>query len=53
MVRVRLGRDAKRGRYIGLGWAGGFSTVIDNTGTPLIGRFLGPRKNRLNRNPSY
>ena len=22
------------------------------TGTPLIGRFLGPRKNRLNRNPS-
>jgi hypothetical protein len=23
------------------------------TGTPLIGRFLGPRKNRLNRNPSY
>ena len=24
-----------------------------NTGTPLIGRFLGPRKNRLNRNPSY
>ena len=26
--------------------------IID-TGTPLIGRFLGPRKNRLNRNPSY
>ena len=24
-----------------------------STGTPLIGRFLGPRKNRLNRNPSY
>ena len=24
-----------------------------NTGTPLIGRFLGPRKNRPNRNPSY
>ena len=24
-----------------------------NTGTLLIGRFLGPRKNRLNRNPSY
>ena len=23
------------------------------TGTPLIGRILGPRKNRLNRNPSY
>jgi hypothetical protein len=23
------------------------------TGTPPIGRFLGPRKNRLNRNPSY
>ena len=23
------------------------------TGTPLIGRFLGPRKNSLNRNPSY
>ena len=30
MVRVRLGRDAKRGRYIGLGWAEGFSTMIDN-----------------------
>ncbi len=26
---------------------------ISTTGTPLIGRFLGPRKNRLNRNPSY
>ena len=23
------------------------------TGTPLIGRFLGPRKNRPNINPSY
>ena len=23
------------------------------TGGPLIGRFLGPRKTRLNRNPSY
>ena len=22
-----------------------------NTGTPLIGRFFGPRKNRLNRKP--
>ena len=26
---------------------------IATTGTPLIGRFLGPRKNRLNRKPSY
>ena len=26
--------------------------VLD-TGTPLIGRFLGPRNNRLNRKPSY
>jgi hypothetical protein len=25
----------------------------DSTGGPLIGRFLGPRKNRLNRKPSY
>ena len=24
-----------------------------NTGTPLIGRFLGPAKNHLNSNPSY
>ena len=29
------------------------STYIPDTGTPLIGRFLGPRKDRLNRNPSY
>ena len=28
-------------------------TLFSDTGTPLIGRFLGPRKNRLNRNPSY
>ena len=27
--------------------------IVQSTGTPLIGRFLGPRKNRLNRNPSY
>ena len=30
---------------------GGVSNL--STGTPLIGRFLGPRKTRLNRNPSY
>ena len=29
------------------------SLLFKNTGTPLIGRFLGPRKNRLNRKPSY
>ena len=27
--------------------------LLQCTGTPLIGRFLGPRKNRLHRNPSY
>ena len=27
--------------------------TIGSTGTPLIGRFLGPGKNRPNRNPSY
>ena len=26
---------------------------MNNTGTPLIGQILGPRKNSLNRNPSY
>ena len=26
---------------------------FEDTGTPLIGQFLGPRKNRLNRKPSY
>ena len=26
---------------------------LESTGTPLIGRFLGPRKTRLNRNLSY
>ena len=26
---------------------------VIGTGNPLIGRFLGPRKNCLNRNPSY
>ena len=29
----------------------GFSKF--DTGSPLIGRFLGPRKKHLNRNPSY
>ena len=26
---------------------------FSNTGTPLIGRFLGPRKIHLNKNPSF
>ena len=37
-------------------WTTTLSEMSQNkryTGAPLIGRFLEPRKNRLNRNPSY
>ena len=34
-------------------YSGLHRAYFSSTGTPLIGRFLGPRKNRLNRNPSY
>ena len=52
-------------KYIFTGWAikdasyfqhFAFSQNVpqnQNTGTPLIGRFLGPGKKRFNRNPSY